>query len=71
MAYFMSESNILARKYTFDKLTPPYPGCKYGRYWAWNVRDYGRWLFKEAIQERPEDLVADPWWTENEPDPLP
>lgn len=61
----------MPRKYTFDKLNKPYPGCRYGKYWAWSVREYGRWLFKIAIQEAPEDLKPDPWESGNEPLPLP
>lgn len=59
------------RVYLFGKLVDPYPGCNYGKYWNWYLKGYGRGLFKAAIQELQEDLPSDPWWTGNDPDPLP
>lgn len=56
------------RDYLFDELTEPYPGCNYDKYWSWYSRTRGRWVFKTAVQDLPEDLLMDPWGEGNKED---
>jgi hypothetical protein len=51
----------LPKSYEFAKLTGPYPGCGYGRYFAWTCQDFGRAYFRRAVQAFPEDLNDDQW----------
>jgi hypothetical protein len=49
------------RKYEFGSLREPSPGIGLARYWNWNIRSYGRELFREAVQSHWSELPQDPW----------